>query len=194
MTAEHIAGALGGRRSGRGWMARCPAHQDRGPSLSISESAGKPLVHCFGGCTQAAVIEALRAKGLWPERERSTWTPAQRRDWAAERREIERDLSAARLWRRAALCLAEAVLVDPKAALFDPTLPRPQGGEIEQWTRKLARWERLDGAELVAEYRDWREQQPALTAAMVSAGRISEHADRRALWRLIEALAEGTPK
>jgi hypothetical protein len=169
-------------------MARCPAHQDRGPSLSISESAGKPLVHCFGGCTQATVIDALRAKGLWSERTPRTWTPAERRDWRAERREIERDLPAARLWRRAAVSLAEAVLVDLKAALFDPTLPRPECGEIAVWTQRLARWERLDGAALAAEYRARRELQPDLTAALVSAAVIREKADRRALWRFVQTL------
>ena len=32
MTAESIARALGGRNAGLGWMARCPAHDDREPS------------------------------------------------------------------------------------------------------------------------------------------------------------------
>ena len=36
MTAESIAKALGGRKVGSGWMARCSAHKDREPSLSIS--------------------------------------------------------------------------------------------------------------------------------------------------------------
>ena len=36
MTAETIAKALGGRKRGAAWMARCPAHDDREPSLSIS--------------------------------------------------------------------------------------------------------------------------------------------------------------
>ncbi len=36
MTAETIAKALGGRKAGGSWMARCPAHDDREPSLSIS--------------------------------------------------------------------------------------------------------------------------------------------------------------
>jgi len=35
MTAEAIAKALGGRKAGGGWTARCPAHDDRTPSLSI---------------------------------------------------------------------------------------------------------------------------------------------------------------
>ena len=41
------------------WMARCPAHEDRGPSLSIREVDGKVLLHCFGaGCSALEVVEA----------------------------------------------------------------------------------------------------------------------------------------
>jgi hypothetical protein len=66
--AAEIARALGGRRCGPGWIARCPAHDDRKPSLSIAEGAdGRVLVHCHAGCPQDLVIEALRRRGLWPE-------------------------------------------------------------------------------------------------------------------------------
>lgn len=42
------------------WIARCPAHDDRSPSLSISEASnGKVLVHCFTGCTYESIISAL---------------------------------------------------------------------------------------------------------------------------------------
>lgn len=68
MTAEQIARALGGRRSGDGWVARCPVHADRNPSLSVTERDGKLLVHCHAGCPQRDVIEALKARKLWPER------------------------------------------------------------------------------------------------------------------------------
>jgi putative DNA primase/helicase len=69
MTAEAIAGALSGRKCGGGWVARCPAHDDRTPSLSIREiSNGKILVRCFAGCRQKDVIDALRSRGLWRER------------------------------------------------------------------------------------------------------------------------------
>ncbi|HPQ16670.1 MAG TPA: hypothetical protein PLP04_15670 [Bryobacteraceae bacterium] len=69
MTAAEIASALGGaHRSGDGWAARCPAHQDRRPSLSLTERDGRLLVHCHAGCEQAAVIDALRGRGLWPDR------------------------------------------------------------------------------------------------------------------------------
>jgi hypothetical protein len=66
MTAEGIAKALGGRRAGAGWMARCPAHDDREPSLSIRQGEdGKVLVRCHAGCEQATVIAVLRSRGLW---------------------------------------------------------------------------------------------------------------------------------
>jgi 5S rRNA maturation endonuclease (ribonuclease M5) len=44
----------------------CPGHDDSDPSLSINVKDGKVLVRCFANCTQAAVIDALRRKGLWP--------------------------------------------------------------------------------------------------------------------------------
>jgi putative DNA primase/helicase len=68
-SVDEIVRALGGRRSGAGWIARCPAHEDRNPSLSVSVRDGKILVHCHAGCDQRAVVEALKALGLWPERE-----------------------------------------------------------------------------------------------------------------------------
>jgi putative DNA primase/helicase len=68
MTAKAIANALGGRKVGVGWMARCPAHDDRKSSLSIRDSRdGKVLVRCHAGCEQAQVITALAARDLWTE-------------------------------------------------------------------------------------------------------------------------------
>ncbi len=68
MAAESIAKALGGRKVGGGWMARCPAHHDREPSLSICDADdGKILVCCHAGCDQERVIAALRSRGLWPD-------------------------------------------------------------------------------------------------------------------------------
>jgi len=69
LSAAEIANALGGRRVGKVFVARCPAHDDRTPSLSISDAAdgadGKILVHCHAGCTQDEVIAAMRTLGLW---------------------------------------------------------------------------------------------------------------------------------
>ena len=63
------------RRSGGGYTAQCPAHEDRSPSLSFREGDdGRVLFHCFAGCAARDVLDAL---GL-------TWTdlfPA-RDDWS----------------------------------------------------------------------------------------------------------------
>lgn len=65
-TVERIAGELNGRRSGKGWMVCCPAHDDRTPSLSIGQGTdGKILVKCFAGCAQERVLAALKERGLW---------------------------------------------------------------------------------------------------------------------------------
>lgn len=42
------------------WQARCPAHEDRTPSLAVRELAdGRVLIHCFGGCSASDVMGAL---------------------------------------------------------------------------------------------------------------------------------------
>lgn len=69
MTAADIAKRLLERKSGSGWMARCSAHDDREPSLSLRHVAAKVLVYCHAGCDQRSVNEALKALGLWPDGE-----------------------------------------------------------------------------------------------------------------------------
>ena len=53
--AEHVARVLSrvqAKPNGRGWMARCPAHDDRTPSLSIAQGDdGRVLLKCHAGCT-----------------------------------------------------------------------------------------------------------------------------------------------
>lgn len=45
---------------GEWWMARCPAHDDRDPSLGIREREGKhPYIECFSGCRWTDIIKAL---------------------------------------------------------------------------------------------------------------------------------------
>jgi hypothetical protein len=88
MTAETIAKALGGHRAGATWMARCPVHDDRAPSLSISSSGkdGKVLVRCHAGCEQRDVITALVDRGLWDATGKSAgrFAPKRRTRIAAE--------------------------------------------------------------------------------------------------------------
>lgn len=72
---ERVLDALRGlglnpRRAGEGWSCRCPAHEDREPSLSINEgSGGRALIKCHAGCALDAILERLRLaeKDLFPE-------------------------------------------------------------------------------------------------------------------------------
>jgi hypothetical protein len=60
MTPEQVASAFNGKRTGMGkWIARCPAHEDKSPSLSIGDRDGKTLIHCFGGCDVESVLGAV---------------------------------------------------------------------------------------------------------------------------------------
>ncbi len=181
MTGPDIARALHGRRCGRGWIAGCPAHEDRSPSLSIAERDGRVLIHCHAGCSQSDVIAALRGRGLWPERERRKWTHEQRAKWAADRREVERELPIARYWRRAAMALSDELLISLKSGLFDATSPRPRVGELQRLTQFHSWLTRLEGAPLVAEYRSWVDQYPGITAGLVCAAQNLEAVERRAL-------------
>jgi hypothetical protein len=84
-TAETIAKTFGGRKAGGGWMARCPAHDDRTPSLSIYDADdGKVLIRCHAGCDQDQVIAILRSRGLWTESGSRQFT--RQAGWRAARR------------------------------------------------------------------------------------------------------------
>lgn len=67
----------GVRKSGPGrWVAACPGHVDRGPSLSIRGLPdGRALIHCFAGCDANDVVSAagLELKDLFPERPAKYW-------------------------------------------------------------------------------------------------------------------------
>ncbi len=62
---DPVAGVLarlsGVRPAGDGrWIARCPAHRDDRPSLSVARGRdGDCLLHCFAGCDTSDVLAAL---------------------------------------------------------------------------------------------------------------------------------------
>lgn len=52
------------------WQARCPAHEDRSPSLSVTETTdGTILIKCWAGCSAFEIVEAvgLELKDLFPQ-------------------------------------------------------------------------------------------------------------------------------
>lgn len=60
------------KRTGReSWIACCPAHSDKNPSMTITEKDdGRVLVHCFAGCSVDSILGAvgLTFDDLYPER------------------------------------------------------------------------------------------------------------------------------
>ena len=64
---DAIVAALEGRREGASHRCRCPVHGGR--SLIVTEKDRKLLVSCKAGCSQDAVIDALRELGVWPSSE-----------------------------------------------------------------------------------------------------------------------------
>lgn len=58
------------RKKGKNsWISKCPAHQDKKPSLSIREiDDGKLLIHCFAGCSIGDIVAAigLKVSDLFP--------------------------------------------------------------------------------------------------------------------------------
>ena len=61
----------GGRKVGGQYLMRCPAHDDKRPSLAVRErDDGALLVRCHAGCATEDVLDALGLEfaDLYPER------------------------------------------------------------------------------------------------------------------------------
>lgn len=93
-----IVERLGGEWQGSGGLCRCPAHDDRNPSLSVRPGERRLLVHCFAGCESRKVLRALRALqllGAGPEPGGSETAPSPADPGARHRAAAERLWSAA---------------------------------------------------------------------------------------------------
>lgn len=83
---ESLVRQLNGHWHGSGGMCRCPAHDDRCPSLSVRVGHSRLLFKCFAGCHHHDVLSAIRrldrnavsAKGDGP-------LPSSVDEWIAER-------------------------------------------------------------------------------------------------------------
>ena len=71
MIADKLISRLEGvRNTGQDrWIARCPAHDDKSPSLAIREVDDRVLIHCFAGCSAQEIVSVvgLDLSDLFPE-------------------------------------------------------------------------------------------------------------------------------
>ena len=66
-----------------GWMAICPAHPDKNPSMHVNVKNGKILIKCHAGCSTQDVVEAmgLKMKDLMPDNGNGKKNIAKPRKW-----------------------------------------------------------------------------------------------------------------
>ena len=62
------------KKAGDQFMVRCPAHQDKGPSLAVKDGREGILLHCHAGCSTENILAALNlsAPDLFPDKIAST--------------------------------------------------------------------------------------------------------------------------
>ena len=73
---EFIRRLDGVRKTTKGWIAKCPAHEDRSPSLSIAEGRDeRVLLRCWAGCRTEEVVAALglQLADLFPDSQPDPW-------------------------------------------------------------------------------------------------------------------------
>jgi putative DNA primase/helicase len=143
-TAATLAKSLGGRRGESSWVARCPAHDDRHPSLSIAEGAdGRLLLRCFAGCSWSAIKTALEARSLWPEREVSAprsprlWKISQDRSPRVPEPDKLRMLE--RVWRNTTPAPGTIVEIYLRSRSITTPVP-PMLRQARLWHRESGRW------------------------------------------------------
>ncbi len=103
-TASIIARDLKLARAGHGHTGDCPSCGYRG--FTVEEKDGTVLVHCHaGGCSQAAVLAALRERGLWTNERKPTTKSAP----VADLEPTDAGSAAVRIWQRSKAAVSTPV-------------------------------------------------------------------------------------
>ena len=168
-----LHGKLGkSKRFGDTLKARCPAHEDKNPSLSvkIGELGDRVVVHCFAGCPTDAVFDALG----WTMRDLfatdDAWRSHEARDLTDEADAAKREASR---------------------------LPRDTPGAVRLWIEALTDADldaQLRLLYLIAGSGEWQQLGTALriavvgalkgrTAALMAAAILGRFDDRALAWR-----------
>ena len=112
---ERVLSRLRGvTRSGKGYRAHCPAHDDQHPSLSIAQGEdGRVLIMCHAGCPPEDIVRAigLEMRDLFPHDDlpEARQSPKQMRHLEEERRREEILWETARYYHERLLHTEEAL-------------------------------------------------------------------------------------
>jgi hypothetical protein len=78
---ENVLTRLDGvRPSGKGYSCRCPAHDDKSPSLYVSQDDDRVLMYCFAGCEVKDICHAIGLKVSDLFMDKKKMPPAKRRE------------------------------------------------------------------------------------------------------------------
>ena len=142
------------RRTSRGFLARCPNHDDRHPSLAVTEAEDRLLVHCWAGCATRDVLSAMgldfsalfldhgKTRGTTPRTgpRQPERVPRWYWDWRSQCGELERAIQQKRAHAEAMIAVTQGLdLNDLTATEFDEVMDLV--GRAYGW---LERCERLD--------------------------------------------------
>jgi hypothetical protein len=127
------------RKTGAGYLARCPAHEDQQASLSVGEGEdGRVLLKCHAGCSVDAVCSSLGMdkRSLFPARERKAQRRQQPMDGAALWQKLAEHDEAGEAYLKsrgleAALGLGLVRFNVPRRALAD---------DADRWLDKKSGW------------------------------------------------------
>jgi putative DNA primase/helicase len=141
MSFDNLVRTLRAKKMGNSWSARCPAHDDRTPSLSLTLRDNRILVHCFAGCSQLQVVRALRDIGIWPVNSGHLQPEPQlttQRKSIVTHQDADRARKALKVWDEAKPAIGTVVelylasrgitLPPPASLRHHPSLWHPEGG------------------------------------------------------------------
>jgi hypothetical protein len=165
----------GVKQSGAGqWISRCPAHEDRSPSLAISIGAeGQVLLYCFRGCNLDEIVSSLGidVAALWPDSGKDI-SPEERRlrKVEAEQKRIGRELED----QRDRLAALERIhQCSDHIEYYNNLRDRPEA--IEYWLTQGMEQKTIDSRMLGYCHRcrmDYPEMRPSYTIPVMSNGTL----------------------
>jgi DNA primase len=195
VAAYYAERAPGIKQRGRRWRGPCPIHGGRDANFSVDCETG--LWKCFSQCGRGGdmvALEMVLTSATWRDAVteieriigrsllRGPANLSQRRAGARKRSRDQRDRDDAEVWRLASEYMFELVLEELPEAVPERHYP----------TQQLLTLRAAHGPDLLRLYRDYKDREPRLTAALVYAGERADGRRRERLARFVAALAEKT--